>query len=97
MKIPSTMWIAIALVLPPMLIPVVEKFAPTNTYWWSALIVVLLNAIAIIVKINWPVESEKASTPVPGQVTAFSSTSSGDKPEPEAVHSTAAKLLVFGA
>jgi len=96
-KIPSTLWIAVALILPPMLIPVIEQFAPSNTYWWSALLVVLLNATALIVKVMWPKAAAKASVPTSNAPTSFSSRSSGDKKIPEPNHSTVAKLFIYGA
>jgi len=97
MRIPSTLWIAVALILPPMLIPVIEQFAPSTAYWWSALLVVLLNATALIVKVMWPETASKVSTPLPNQSTPFSSRSSGDKKIPEPNHSTVAKLFIYGA
>lgn len=53
MKIPSMLWVSILLILPPMLIPWIEQFFPTDSYWWSALVVVLLNALVLVVKANW--------------------------------------------
>lgn len=87
MKVPSLLWVAILMILPPMLIPWIETFFPTDTYWWSALIVVLLNALVLIVKTTWGNQS-KASAPAGAM---------SDTAQPSSSQSMVAKLLIWGA
>lgn len=87
MKVPSMLWVTILLVLPPMLIPWIEQFFPTETYWWSALIVVLLNAVVLVVKATW---GNSAQVKTPSNVQ--SDMMPNQKPQ-----SLAGKLLIWGA
>lgn len=95
MKIPSALWVAIILVLPPLLIPMVEKFFPSNAYWWSALLVVILNAIVLVVKMAWP---DKVSEVTGQPVGTMGVPMSAPPVEPESVkHGLAAKMFIYGA
>lgn len=87
MKVPSMVWVAVLMILPPMLIPWIEQFFPTDTYWWSALIVVMLNALVLIVKTTWGNQS-KASAPA-GVLS--------DAAPTQTPKSLVAKLLIWGA
>ena len=86
-QVPSTLWVTILLIVPPMLIPWIEQFFPTNTYWWSALVVVLLNATVLVVKVNW------GGKPVPTTPPGVQADAAPASPAPSGL----AKLLIWGA
>jgi len=58
-KIPGVLPVALILLLPPAIIPVIQQFFPANTYWWAALIIAVLNVVVIAVRISWPDQSSK--------------------------------------
>ncbi len=61
-QIPGVFWVAIILLLPPAIIPIIQQFFPANTYWWSAGIIVVLNVIVISIRIAWPKEAGEVPT-----------------------------------
>lgn len=65
-QIPGVLPVALILLLPPAIAPVIEQFFPTNTYWWSALLVVILNVIVIAVRVSWPDQSSKVPVALDG-------------------------------
>jgi len=58
-QIPGILPVALILLLPPAITPVIEQFFPTNTYWWSALVVVVLNVLVLAVRVSWPEQSSR--------------------------------------
>ncbi len=57
--IPGIFWVILIVILVPMLIPVIQRVAPESTYWWSAIVVVILAAIAKTVEIVYKKQIEK--------------------------------------
>lgn len=111
--VPSLLWVAIFMVLPPALVGFLDQWFPTNTYWWSALIVTLLNAAVLIIKVTWfdkAIEVEKKvsgapagtlsasqMTPDAAATAAVAVTNATVKERPFTFGEKVAKLLVFGA
>ncbi len=93
--VPSLLYIAIVLVLPPMLIQWIEQWFPTNTYWWSALIVVILNAIVLVVKIAWSQQAAEAESVAP--VGTLSAPTGASVYRLESKKSVPARFIIFGA
>lgn len=46
MRVPGVFWIVLVVILVPTLIPVLERVFPESNYWWSAILVVVLAAVA---------------------------------------------------
>lgn len=74
MKMPGMIPLAAFLFAVPMLVPVIERFWPTNTTWWSAILVVFLVAVSSalwlvyrrqLAKIDMPAITP-AAAPAPG-------------------------------
>lgn len=60
MKIPGVFWVILIVILVPALIPVLQQAFPSSTYVWSAILVVVLAAVAKTVEIVYKKQIEKA-------------------------------------
>lgn len=74
MKIPGIFWVTLILVLGNTVPLFLSQWFPTNTFWWSAGIIVLIDAIVIAVKVSWPKQAGKvpdgvAAAPAPADAT----------------------------
>jgi hypothetical protein len=60
MNIPGVFWVILIVILVPALIPVLQQAFPSSTYAWSAVIVVVLAAIAKTTEIVYKKQIDKA-------------------------------------
>lgn len=65
MKMPGVLPLAFFLFLVPMLTPVLERFAPTATTWWSAVLVALLGAASSAAWLVYRKQLAKIDMPAP--------------------------------
>lgn len=65
MKMPGVLPLAFFLFLVPMLTPVLERFAPTATTWWSAVLVALLGAASSAAWLVYRKQLAKIDMPTP--------------------------------
>lgn len=65
MKFPGVLPLAFFLLLVPILTPVIEKFAPTATTWWSAALVAVLGAASSALWLVYRSKLSKAGMPTP--------------------------------
>lgn len=60
MRLPGTFWIVLVVLLIPTLMPILQSVFPQSSYWWSAILVVILAAIAKTVEIVYRKQIAKA-------------------------------------
>lgn len=66
MKVPGVFWVVLIVIGVPALIPVLQQVFPSSNYAWSAIIVVMLAALAKTVEIVYKKPIEKAmGAPLP--------------------------------
>ncbi len=66
MNVPGVFWIILVVILVPSLIPVLQQVFPSSTYAWSAILVVVLAAVAKTVEIVYKKQIEKTvGAPMP--------------------------------
>lgn len=65
MKMPGMIPLAAFLFAVPMLVPVIERFWPTNTTWWSAILVVVLVAVSSALWLVYRKQLAKIDMPAP--------------------------------
>ncbi len=59
-NIPGVFWVILIVILVPSLIPVLQQVFPSSTYMWSAIVVVVLAAIAKTVEVVYRKQIDKA-------------------------------------
>ena len=64
MKMPGVLPLVFFLFLVPTITPVIERFWPTATTWWSALLVAFLGAAASAVWLIYRKQLAKADMPI---------------------------------
>lgn len=60
MKIPGVFWVTILFALSTSLPTFLERWFPSNTFWWSYGLVVLIDILVIAVRVAWPKVSKRA-------------------------------------
>lgn len=60
MRVPGVFWIVLVVILVPTLLPVLERVFPESNYWWSAVLVTMLAAVAKTVEIVYRKQIDKA-------------------------------------
>lgn len=65
MKMPGILPLVFFLFLVPALVPVIERFWPTATTWWSALLVAVLGAAVSAVWLLYRKQLAKLDVPAP--------------------------------
>jgi hypothetical protein len=64
-KLPGILPLCFFLFLVPALVPIIERFWPTATTWWSALLVAVLGAAASAVWLIYRRQLAKVDMPAP--------------------------------
>ncbi len=65
MQLPGVLPLAFFLFLVPVLIPVLERFWPTSTVWWSAIVVAVLGALSSAIYLVYQKQLSKAGMQSP--------------------------------
>jgi hypothetical protein len=66
MRVPGVLPLAFFLFLVPALIPIIERFWPSNTVWWSAIVVAVLTAASSALWLIYRKQLARADMPPPG-------------------------------